>query len=377
MSAFDDTPRSALGPAGHTDARFSYLNSSARPEAAAVRKLIDAWLSDYPAQHRDALIGRLRGTDTDHLSAFFELTLHALLLRQGCTVPEVEPVRSNGRAPDFEVAAPDGRRFILEAKLVEGKSKAKAGAESRMNDLLKAIDEVNSPCFFLDVHERGKPEAPLPLRQWQREIQAFVDGLDYQKALADRAAGRQLPLWPKSEGGFTLRITAVPKNRPKPGGRAIGGSVLPGGFIRPEETIRAAIKDKARRYGDLDLPFVVAVNALPIPIHVDDAVEALFGGDEWAEDAEGRWHQRKARDGLWQRPKGPARTVSAVLFIQGLTPWKVAQRGFTLITNPWARHPLGDVDLGTARIDGREGQLVNTPGPGLAQIFGLPDDWPA
>lgn len=377
MSAFDPHPRNEIGPAEPTDGHFSYLKTSARPEAAAVRDLIDTWLGDYPARHRDALIRRLRGTDTDHLSAFFELTLHALLLRQGCTVPEIEPMQENGRAPDFLVEGPDGRRFLLEAKVAEGKSKAKAGAESRLNYLRQAIDKVNSPFFFLDLHEWGAPDTQLSSTKWQRQVQEFVDSLDYESALADQSAGRPLPLWSKSEGDFTLRIIAFPKNTPKAGGRAIGGSVLPGVLVTPEETIRAAVKDKARRYGDLDLPLVVAVNAMEFYASEDDAMDALFGMPAWVERDAGRGRMGRARDGLWCGPEGPRnRTVSAVLFIQGLTPWKVAQRGFTLITNPWARHPLGEVDLGARHTDGREGQLVETPGQGLARIFGLPDGWP-
>jgi hypothetical protein len=118
IAAFDDIRREGQEPASHLVSQFDYLNSSGRPEAAAVRDLIDRWLANYPAPNRPDMILRLRSReDILHRSALFELLMHAVLLRQGFTVVAVEPELANRRAPDFLVEAPDGSRFYLEATL--------------------------------------------------------------------------------------------------------------------------------------------------------------------------------------------------------------------------------------------------------------------
>ena len=48
-------------------------------------------------------------------------------------------------------------------------------------------------------------------------------------------------------------------------------------WVQPRLPIRDAVIGKATRYGDLDLPYVVAVNAMSDHAEEEDAVEALFG----------------------------------------------------------------------------------------------------
>ena len=51
---FTDRTRTDLGPPGHTESEFEYLDRSARPEAERVRQVLDEWLSRYPPQEQDA-----------------------------------------------------------------------------------------------------------------------------------------------------------------------------------------------------------------------------------------------------------------------------------------------------------------------------------
>lgn len=48
VTDFDDIARDGQEPASHLIGAFDYLNASGRPEAAAVRTLIDQWLAEYP-----------------------------------------------------------------------------------------------------------------------------------------------------------------------------------------------------------------------------------------------------------------------------------------------------------------------------------------
>ena len=92
ISVFDHGPRELPGGADYVVSHFDYLNSSARAEAAKVRAVVERMFDRYPAQMQEGLRRRLRSVDNNtHLGAFFELTLHDLLLRSGSRVLAVEP----------------------------------------------------------------------------------------------------------------------------------------------------------------------------------------------------------------------------------------------------------------------------------------------
>lgn len=379
ITAFDDLAREGQEPASHLIGHFDYLNSSGRPEAAAVRALVDRWLADYPATHRPEMIRRLRSRDDIlHRSSMFELILHALLVRQGFTIVEIEPELPNGKAPDFLVKAPDGTRFYLEATLASDMDNVAAGADRRMREALQAIDEVQSPDFFLHLHTRGTPTQPIAVSRLRRAVQRYVDGLDYDQAVANEEAGlAAAPIWQHEEYGAHFTIQPIPKNVRRADGRAIGGRMLPGGVIRPEVAIRSAIKGKAGRYGEIDLPLVIAVDALEEYAGINNAIDALFGttGVIFREDREPQ--EIRNPDGAWREPAGAInRRSSAVLFVKRLSAWSVGQRSLHLIVNLWSRNPIGDIPLGVEVHEVIEDRLQTRAGQSLREIFDLPEGWP-
>lgn len=379
ITAFDALAREEQEPASHIIGHFDYLNASGRPEAASVRALIDRWLADYPETHRLEMIRRLRSRDDVlHSSSLFELMLHALLLRQGFAVIAIEPELPNGRSPDFLVEAPNGTRFYLEATIAQGMNNAAAGADRRMREALQAIDEVQSPDFFLHLYTQGTPSQPIAVGRLRRAVQCFVDSLEYEQVIANNDAElATLPTWRHEEHGAHFTIQAVPKNARRSGGRAIGGRMLPGGVIHPDVAIRSAVVGKAGRYGEIDLPLVIAVNALEQYAGIDDAVDALFGSP--AALVRGNFETEFIRnfDGAWYGPAGPVNTrCSAVLFIERLSAWSVAQRSIHLFVNPWARYPIGEISIGVDVHEVIDQRMQERSGQALKRIFNLPENWP-
>jgi hypothetical protein len=378
VSVFDDMERTDIEPSGHLISRADYLNASARPEAAQVRNQVDAMLGRYPEAHRIEIVRRIRSRDDRlHRSALFELTLHELLIRQGFTIIAIEPQLPGGRAPDFLVEAPDATRLYLEATLAMGEIGADPGADRRMREVLQAIDDVDSPDFFLSLHPRGRPDQPVAVAKLRRQIQAWVNGLDHEAVVADFAAHRPLPSIALERHGLRIIIEALPKNTRSRAGRAIGGRMLAGGQVNPHLAIKVSVEGKGGHYGDLDLPLVVAVNALDEFANVDSAIDALFGTDAVVVDANGGMRNVRNPDGAWRGPGGPVYTrVSAVLSTERLSAWDLTQRSIRLILNPWAARPLADIPLRIAVHRVADGRLTVEPGETLAALLGLPAGWP-
>ena len=153
--------------------------------------------------------------------------------------------------------------------------------------------------------------------------------------------------------------------------------MLPGGVIHPDVAIRSAVVGKAGRYGEIDIPLVVAVNALEQYAGIDDAVDALFGTSAVIVREDFETEFGRNFNGAWYGPAGPINTkCSAVLFIERLSAWSVAQRSFHLFINPWARYPIGEISLGVDVHEVTDGRLRARSGQALKTIFGLPENWP-
>lgn len=140
----------------------------------------------------------------------------------------------------------------------------------------------------------------------------------------------------------------------------------------------AAIR-KAGKYGDLDLPFLVAINAQEQHLDRIDMMEALFGKEGYLMSRESE-DVRMVREpnGLWTSATGPRYSrVSAVLLVSSLVPWSVGSCSPWLFLNPWAKRPLPSVltAVSTARPSHEDHKMIFSDGADGTALFGLPPNW--
>jgi hypothetical protein len=377
MTVFDDVPRCGTDSPDHNETAFGYLTRSGRTEADRVRFLVDTWFDHYPAAHRDALIARFRSSiDDQHKSAFFELFLHELVLTRGHKVLEIEPeLTHTTKSPDFLVESRRGHRFYLEAVMATGRSQNDAAAQARLNQALTALDNTPSPAHFLDLSPQGTPTAPISINKMRRALSQWIAALAPDPSATDRE------LFVYDEHGLRITIRPFPRRNRQAVARSIGVRHFPVHEVTVDEDIRAALEKKASRYGDLDHPYVVAVNALGLFHHEDDAFDALLGTSFTAvhqfTDGTFRTEDTRKPDGIWVGPQGPRRKgLSAVLSTEQIDPWNFASRHGVLIRNPWATAVLEPISLGVDEFDPIDANFRKTEGSAMWRIFDLPRDWP-
>lgn len=350
-----------------------------------MRANVEEMFERYPEKEKDGLRGRLRSDENNkHLSAFFELALHDFLLRQGCSVIAVEPeLEHTAKSPDFLVETPQGGRFYLEATLAIGLSPAEAGADRRLRDALQAIDSIHSPDFFLELNVSGKPIVPLRVRRIRERIERWLSELDYQSVANAWSTGiGAIPMFRYEDHGVRFRIRPVPRRASRGTrrkSRAIGSQMFGADSVQPQDAVRRSILAKSTRYGQLDVPYVVAVNAMVDYADDDSVIDALFGTPavfvrhtlDGFEDRHGR-----ERDGVWRESRVRTNTrLSAVLSTEKLTPWSLGQRRARLVHNPWARHSF-DSPFSIDVVEVQGNRLRRTEGASLEEVFELPDGWP-
>lgn len=391
---FKEKKRNYLGPKTHTESDFEYLDRSGQKDAERVREFLNEWISYFPATEVKGLISRIKSGDkTEFDSATFEIFLYALVRGLGGEI-EVHPKLENRseKRPDFLVQMPSGEEFYLEATLAARGSKSKRAAAQRTNVVFDLIEEIDSPNFHIGVVTSSDPETPPPSRKLRRALEAWVSALDPDSVLRDvenmiakyKEGGGHVtfPAMTWEHEGWHVKFEAYPKRpeRRVEGQRAIGSVRGGAQWNNIDEDLKDAICSKGGRYGELNKPFIIAVNVNRRFISRINEVEALFGQERWI------YHPTKAcsplaieyeNNGAWYGPKGPRYTrVSGVWLFGALNPWGIVTTRNRLYFNPWAKTPAPDLlqRVNCARYNNEE--MVWTDGEKISTLLGLPESWP-
>jgi len=289
MRLFDSLSRNDQDPALYAEPHFDYLNRSARPEAQAIRRLLERWYSRFPEEGRHDLRKRLRSRkDSDHLAAFFELYLHELLRQLGYKV-SVHPGTSTGKQPDFWVTCASGKGFYLEARVASNLSQQEQAAKNWVNALYDALNNMHSEQFFIGLDLQAWPKNPPSGKKIRKFIERRLAGLDFNQIVAafQRDGFGSLPRWRYDDDGWVVHFFPLPKSskqQARTGLRPLACWFEKPTWVDSSRALRKALQKKAGRYGELGAPYVVAVNAVGLIPDEIAVMEALLGKEVWVND---------------------------------------------------------------------------------------------
>lgn len=385
---FSEIERTSLESIQYAEPRFSYLDKSARTEAHKVRRLLEDWFAEYPESEKAELAARFRSDDdTQFLSSFFELYVYTLLKNMGHTV-QVHPdpeTKSTGR-PDFLAQKACGQDFFVEAVLATDESKESAAQHKRMNTVYETLDKLDSPNFFLLIRVHGAPATPPPGGKIRSQLSRWLKQLDYEEIirLYDDSGFDRLPEMTFTHDDWEIVFSPIPKGgdtRGNPGVRPIGVRIDAPRWVNSKTSIREAVLDKGGRYGDVNKPFVIALNAHVF--HEDDreVMQALIGTETWSIPERPSPHNGvkigRRLDGAWTTPSGPRYTrVSAVLIAFSLDPWSIASRDLRLWHHLRPKLPYSGALCVLPQAVPEEKEMGFSNGLHPRQIFGLQEGWP-
>ena len=344
-SLFDDIKRTDSSPRQHNEPFFTYLNRSAHREATKIRARLESWFRRFPVKARDDVRGRFRADDDQgHRGAIFELFIHELLTRLGCTVKAHPCVPGTGARPDFWARHEDCP-FYVETKAIDLSSSPFA-RNPLEEDVVAKINSLSSPHFYIFTEVEGKLSTALSRKQ---VVQPFVDLLashdpDEVQRMIDVAGPFAAPFRMIRSGSWHLTgwlkpIAPEKRGDGKPRTLVIGPARS--GVTDDSTPVQRAIRKKASKYGQLDAPLVVAVNVSDPFFDKDDEIEALFGKEQivyFENRPDLSPELSREPDGVWvQGGYRPRYTrLSAVLVFRDLTPWNLHAIHNCLYFNPFA-----------------------------------------
>lgn len=383
---FSSNTRTDTATKRERETDFEFLDRSSRPEIGRVRDFVAAALGRYPRHEVDELAARICARD-DHAfrSATFELLLHDALVRVGYAL-QPHPALPNGTAarPDFLVTDEAGSSFYLEAVLASSKDGSNPAAEAIKATTIDALSQAPHKNFYIDVDSDGDPTSQPSCKALIRSIHEWLDAMNVDEVsntVAEHGFEAAPSMtWEHESWKLTLRPIPVKPER-RGGLRTLVGMQGGGaGIIDNWTPLRNALKKKGGKYGTLDKPFVVAVNANAFNLDPIDEMQALFGQEQYVEyvgrpDLGG--HMRRIPNGAWMGPEGPqGRRVSGAWFFNDLNPYSIASRRCTLYANPAAHLVLPESMLRFPNAKVVDDRMVRQDGVRLASLFGLPEGWP-
>lgn len=359
LRLFDQFVRSEHRPASNSETSYEFWNRSAWPACENIRGVLERWFASYPASHQVDLHARFRERDQNHAAALFELYLHQVLMRLGLS-PEVHPEPGSGKGrPDFAVAGAGGSRCYLEANVV---SKSRLFSDDPLeNELLDAINtvaETRPTRIGVAVSTKGMLERSHKRAPIQQEVRAWLDRID-PEVLSATAPHRNPCLRIQRDGWEVELVAFGPLSLPTR--RLIRMGPTKTGWLDEGSQLAKSLKSKAKRYGKLDRPLILAINTNDVSTSGQDEYEALLGTRHgiWCNDSPTR-HQR----------------VHGVLFFRGLFPSNMHSVDSRLYVNPNIQADIPEELLTLSNMWQRNGKWQVKQGLSLGAVLELPDDWP-
>lgn len=348
---FDEIAREYLGPSQFSESHWHFLNRTGRPAFQYIREVLEDWFSEYKAslsKRRKLCTDFRSGRDAEHLAAFFELYLYHLFKKQGFEI-EVEPEWEQG-SPDFLLTSANGKTILLEATGIY--PERWFGSASKLEQ--KVLDDLNkhldSPDFFLDIEIKQAPNNSPPYAQIRRYLQKQLELLDYDQVMQE-ALGREdmglerFPSIPWIHDTWTIEFTVMPKQseaRGKAGVRPVGQIFYDFGWVDSVSAIKACIHKKYRHYGELDIPYILAINNVDPFTDEEDLCNALFGQEVWHMNIKtDEISPSRQPNGAWFGPRGWTQTrISSICSFQRLRPENIHMVSPIIWHHPFAQNPL-------------------------------------
>lgn len=335
---FDEKTRVDLDPSHHNENTFSYYDRSARKDVSNVRQLLNEWFLSYPVSEQYELKSRFKKTFS---SAFYELFIYQLFKHQGFEI-EIHPkIPNTDKRPDF-LLKKGSIEFYLEAKEARDKSKSEEALENKTNHVYESLDKIKSPNFLFLIDELilkslKQPETWKAVEKIKTEIANYDPDELREQLIEIEYENDDLKL-------IVSLIPKIPSARNLDGGRSIGMYPCEVFWGGSEDSIKKSFTKKSKRYGILEKPYFICINAIGIRGNGDFDVENAIWGSvayTWSTDPNNkneRWERQP--DGVFLNKKGPiCKNVTGVLVTN------VMEFNIHIAQHWFALHPFTDVSL--------------------------------
>ena len=373
LELFDDIPRNNEEPSKHNENDYDYLNKSSREIIAQARERLNNWFKNYPNEEKKELKIRF---EIDFESAFFELYLYTSFKKLDFIIQIHPTVPNSNKRPDFLISK-DGLEIYIEAKTVSSKSEKEKAEQRKLNQLFDEIskDNFNNTILLLEdlkLKNNTQPSAAKIKGEIHRQISTFnLEGLSRKFESGEISSAPKIIIDNEDIfleiGLFSIKNenNNLEKNRP------IGSypfETLESG----EEILKKSISKNAKRYGELDKPFIVCLNALDYETSNTFSIYNAVWGSEaitYSMDPKNRNPRRTRKpDGLFYNKRPRLKNLSGVLITKANAYYLNSVEQF-LFKNPFSENELDFDKFGLQYEHLNKTQLEQKEGVKFKDLF--------
>lgn len=350
MKLFDEIFRENCDLANHNENEYDYINKSSREVIVKARKGLNDWFEDYPDVEKKELKTRFK---KDFDSAFYELFLYRLFRQLDFNIQIHPQVPVSSKRPDFLISK-NNLEIYMEAKTVSSKSEKEKAEKRKLNQLFDEISKTNFHNTILLLEElhlktNKQPSAKKIRSEIIEKISKFnLEGLSKEFELG------KLSNLPKiiidnddiylEVGLFFIKEEKFSSDKK----RSIGSypfEILESG----EAILKRSINKKAKRYGELDKPFIICLNTLDHNTSNSFSINNAIWGSEavsYSLDPNNRNLKRiRKPDGVFYSKRPRLKNLSGVLFTNAY-PYNLKIMEHFLFKHPFSENLLDFDDLG-------------------------------
>lgn len=373
MQLFDDFERTDLTYSKHSESTYDFYNRAALPKFTEVRLRLEEWFLAYPNEAKSEL---KRNLEKDFSAAYYELFLFTLFVKNGFFV-ELHPAMPNSsKRPDLLIRKGEFEAYV-EARVVHEVTVDETKIRNIKKRIYDRINELKSDYYVVTIHDLEILDMANPPST--NDINSFIQGVlvkaNYESDLITIRKRRSTgPYYTLESKTVKLVISLFPKTVPSSNtGPLIGiyGDEGKAQMVNPAKALTKALNEKAKRYGQPDKPFIIAINAMSSWVtYEEDYTLALFGSDCIKFDSANRVYlSANGSEGFFINKQGQIHSrISGVLFIKA---YDSSVAGSTLVCyhNPNASRPIEHTFLNITQKYLIEEKLHTIEGASTASLF--------
>lgn len=381
MLLFDRKIRTDLSESYHGENIYDCFDRSARTDITVIRRILNTWFRKYPKQEQNELKSRFKKTFS---SAFYELFIHELFRTQKFKI-EIHPeVPNSTKRPDF-LMKKGNVEFYVESKETKNKSDAEAALENKINQLFNSINNIKSPNFFLKIEElKIKTEKQPSVRNFTNFIEK-----EFNKYKAEQVSQQikeygieTKPHFEYEDDNLKLSGSFIPRPetlKTDENYKFIGvypHEVFVGGS---EHYIKKSFIKKANRYGKLDKPFIICINAIGDKFTGKFDVENAIWGSlafSWTDNPEDKDEKlMRMKDGIFYCEKGSINKKTNGVLVTNIFSFNIANSSYWFAKHPFSTEKLDFEIFDLSYYFVKNGQIKYKNGKSIKEILKIKRYW--
>ena len=349
MNLFEDKKKEDNIPSNIIKTIYHSLVFSTNESEKKIKDCLNNWFSHLPEEEKGGLKNRF--IRDDFYSAFFELFLHEFFYKLGFKITFHPTIEGMNTHPDF-LLEKNNFKFYLEATLCKEYSEEKEKEIKRKEAFCNEINKLVSSDFFISPESINIPDENQPSsKDLKRFIEKKLNELDkeqLEKEFKNLDLSKYMEKYRINykKNGVELSMIPIPKESKSNINELLATDTFVAEDSRFEVSFRNTLKKKGKRYGDMKLPFVIAVDILESGVSKEDIIDALFGETQYVVGrSTNKIEISRKKDGFFLNKQGPQNTmVSGVLtvplFHTDLEDKRLISKKIKFFHNPWAKNPF-------------------------------------